>query len=859
MSAREQLTPQLAMVRPNLEGLPAVELPGGYRLSAYRPGFGAHWTRILSESFGEPEDKFDFDRAMRSAASYRPERVLFILHDDEPVCTASAWTSPDVAADIGIVHYLGVLNAHKGQKLGYRVSLAALHRMKAEGRTRAGLQTDDWRLPAIKTYLNLGFQPLLVHENQRERWRTVLDRLGLGELNKRFRDILDGPLWEPPKTHPDNFDYEKLLCQRKRGRIARAPGRPWQGELDTYADESLYKPSTLGTAGASVREVQAGENRPFELWFRTGPADLHEGTEVIFFVQGQRPLGTVPQTKDPTAPGFVTLSGPPDAELEAADNRNSGFRLVQGDLSEGDEVRLTVGTEHGFTWTPLAGRKEFKVIIRPGRGEPEMRLPEPVVIHVLPCDPERLELLLPGTARQGEAARATVTVRDKFDNRVPLNGSVTVEYQDEEISVPIVHGRGEVALDPSSEPARAEASTPLSLPRHAEGFINDSSRPGNLPGHRTRAVTGRADCPAYPEGDTGDDRPKDMRHTRSNYCLPTDDLQLYFGDMHAHDANSQAEGYTPDVYRWAVEDKRLDFLSVPVQDHSWLDNEKWAVAKHLAETYLDEGRFVPFLSFEWQHSHYGDKVIHYLGGNMPYLSVNDSRYKTPAFLYEALRGTDAFIISHHPGYVLDTHVPGTDWDAVQTDVDRLVELWSMHGCSEGFEPEDRPLVRARRKEGVLAGLRKGLRFGFVAGSDTHSARPGGSAKEPRPYWGGLCAVWAEALTRRSLFEAFMARRTYALTGARIAMRFSVNGDPMGSELPASRERQIAVEAWGTCRITKVQVIRDGELFAEELPGEDRFTIELEDIAQEDNATSFYYCRIVQEDGHLAVSSPVWIG
>ena len=50
--------------------------------------------------------------------------------------------------------------------------------MVREGRQRAFLSTDDFRLPAIRTYLKLGFEPYLVHENQRERWRKVLAAIG---------------------------------------------------------------------------------------------------------------------------------------------------------------------------------------------------------------------------------------------------------------------------------------------------------------------------------------------------------------------------------------------------------------------------------------------------------------------------------------------------------------------------------------------------------------------------------------------------------------------------------------------------------------------------------------------------------
>ena len=156
----------------------------------------------------------------------------------------------------------------------------------------------------------------------------------------------------------------------------------------------------------------------------------------------------------------------------------------------------------------------------------------------------------------------------------------------------------------------------------------------------------------------------------------------------------------------------------------------------------------------------------------------------------------------------------------------------------------------------MAALRNGLRLGFVAGSDTHSARPGGSAKEPRPYWGGLCAVWAEQLTRRSLFEALRARRTYALTGARIALQFTVNGARMGSELPAAVRCELVGEVWAPEGIAEIRFLRNGATVYSEKPGARQARVEWVDDAPE---PAFYHCRVTQTDGHLAVCSPVWVG
>lgn len=802
-------SPQLWMVRPHLDDIAEGRLPEGCALRSYQPGDAAHWSRIISEAFERAVEQCSFDEIMRRHPAFRPARIFFIVRGEQPVATASAWYKPEVMPDAGMVHYVAVVPAERGKKLGCWASVAALHRMASEGRKRAWLSTDDFRLAAIKTYLNLGFEPLLIHENHRERWRKVFASLGLSELCEQFAGFLEGPLWKVPEGVADDFDYENMCRRRRRWLPDRPAARPWPEEFDAMADESLYRPSLLGTACADAKSVPAGEDRAFDLRFRAGPAGIPEGAKVIFYTPGQHPLGTQPQVNDPQGPGFVQVSAPDGVQVEPL---CTGFRLVGGSLSEGDEVRIAVGKTAGFPWTPLAGRKEFKVIIDVGRGEPEMRLPEPVVVRVLPREASRIDVFLPATALSSNAIRATVTVRDRFDNRVPYNGRVCLRACGTETDVHLQDGMGWANVGTlGPEAKRVELVE------------------GPLPGR-----------------------------WRSNWCVPSAGLNLYVGDMHCHDFTCMAQGYTSDVYRWAMDDKRLDFVSVSVQCHAYLDNEKWLVAKHLAEAFLDEGRFVTFPAFEWQHSHYGDKVIHYLGGNMPPLPVDDPRYDHPTKLYEALRGTDALVISHHPGYALDLHVPGTDWDAVETDVDRLVELWSMHGSSEGYDPDDRPLHPPRRPEGVMAALKKGLRMGFVAGSDTHSGRPGGSASEPRAYWGGLCAVWAEALTRRALFEAFRARRTYALTGARIVLRFSVNDALMGSEIPSSHSYLLRAEVWASDRIKSVQLMRDGEVLHEETPLDEVCCVEFEDKPGKGAPPAAYHCRVTQQDGHLAVCSPVWV-
>lgn len=634
----------------------------------------------------------------------------------------------------------------------------------------------------------------------------------------------------------DHVNYSERIKPLKRHYQGRLVGESTGWAMDARGDESLYKPSELGVASCDVRRVAAGENRPFTLTFQTGPRELRAGATVIFWMPGQGSLGTVPQTEDEDEPGYLELetnancdlrlirsdrarydlsdvpSNSPLPKKEKFDVANVavGFAIEKGRLNEGESIRLRVGRQGGFTWKCLAGRKEFKVLVSPSPDSSTLRLPEPVRIDVDPLEPDHLEVLLSGSARKGERLRCVVSARDKYDNRIPVDGPVAIVGDDDETVVHLAKGRAEFC----------------------PGEMGDD------------IVSVRARSAAL-----------DLNVT-SNPCVPADEFQLYFGDMHTHDMNSTAEGFPIDCYQWARDEKRLDFQALPVQVHRWIDDEKWFLVKHMNEYFLEEGKFVTFLSFEWQHSGCGDKVIHYLGGDQPYLPIDDPRYDSPEKLYAALRESDAFVISHHPGYELDLHVPGTRWEVVENDVDRILELWSMHGSSEGFDPEDRPVIPPRRVGGVNEGLRSGVRMGLCAGSDTHVARPGGSVDDCRPYYGGLCAVWAKDLTRRGLFEAFMARRTYALTGDRIALRFRVDEAWMGSEVPFNPRPRVTVETWALDVIAEIQILRQTEVVHRMTPNAASATLEWDDAISD---PAFYHCRVVQANGHMAVASPVWVG
>src|SRR5262249_36195660 len=146
---------QLAMRRPNLDSLPKLPpMPPGYLL---RPGSEAD-SESLAALLAQA-----FDNSM-----WTPEKALSELLANPDVkqtylttcqgrigATASALLLPDTYPGTGIVHYVAADSEHKGRRLGSLVSLAVLHEFARLGCKDARLLTDDPRLPAIKTYLDL--------------------------------------------------------------------------------------------------------------------------------------------------------------------------------------------------------------------------------------------------------------------------------------------------------------------------------------------------------------------------------------------------------------------------------------------------------------------------------------------------------------------------------------------------------------------------------------------------------------------------------------------------------------------------------------------------------------------------------
>ncbi len=166
--------PSLFLRRADLADLPPLTLPDGYTVRTAQPDDGGAIAAILGEAF--PDMEWTAERVGQCLLRDESVATVFVIeHDNVPVATASARLLPDLHPGSGYVHWVGTSTAHRGKLLGYFVSLAVLYEFVRLGCRDAVLETDDFRVPAIKIYRRLGFVPEYRHATHATRWSALCD------------------------------------------------------------------------------------------------------------------------------------------------------------------------------------------------------------------------------------------------------------------------------------------------------------------------------------------------------------------------------------------------------------------------------------------------------------------------------------------------------------------------------------------------------------------------------------------------------------------------------------------------------------------------------------------------------------
>ena len=179
-SPQPKRPPQLQMLlcEAVIDDPPAVRVPDGYLMRQYRPDDEAEYLRLMhSAGF----TGFDGAQVARLLESTLPDGFFVVEHKSTAALVATAFARhrpTELHPFGGELSFVATDPDHRGKGLGTAVSAAVIRRFVEAGYRRIYLLTDDWRLPAIKIYLRLGFEPMQHCEGMAERWDKVLEELG---------------------------------------------------------------------------------------------------------------------------------------------------------------------------------------------------------------------------------------------------------------------------------------------------------------------------------------------------------------------------------------------------------------------------------------------------------------------------------------------------------------------------------------------------------------------------------------------------------------------------------------------------------------------------------------------------------
>ena len=163
-------------------------LPEHYTISGYRDEKDrAAWCEccrngLLADNAGESE-YVSFIENIRCIN--QTEDVFFLDYNGEHIGTVTAYLDEK---QIGHIHMVGLRPEHRGKGLSKVLVRLALQHLEKKHPKIVELTTDEWRLAAIRSYLNEGFHPVEYDIGMQDRWELVLEDIGVESADMLYDD-----------------------------------------------------------------------------------------------------------------------------------------------------------------------------------------------------------------------------------------------------------------------------------------------------------------------------------------------------------------------------------------------------------------------------------------------------------------------------------------------------------------------------------------------------------------------------------------------------------------------------------------------------------------------------------------------
>lgn len=517
-----------------------------------------------------------------------------------------------------------------------------------------------------------------------------------------------------------------------------------------------------------------------------------------------------------------------------------------------------------FTVDTVFGVKEISAVL----GETALQITEAADVYTVE---------IPAELVAGESLTVTVSGADNLD--VPFTGTVVIPVKDEPVIGDVTPTNGSETLENkrpviSAAISNAGENAVITMTVNGaevaavleNGVLTYVPAEDMADGNVTVKVTVvRAD------GKTAE---KTWRFT-----VGESQFQLYFGQLHAHTTYSDGAGSVESALQYIAElpdSANVDFVAFTDHsnyfDQSGAANPEQALYDMSLATSYSQNLWSKYKSAVAAFNESQSDVVAigafemtWSGGpghintfNTPGIvsrnnstlnnKTDDAGMKAYYALLSQPEGVDSISQFNHPGSTFGTFSDFAYWDPVIDSRIYLVEVGNGEGQigAGGYFPS---------YEYYTMALDKGWHVSPTNNQDNHKGK-WGNANNARD------VILAENLSEESIYEAIQALRMYATEDKNLEIYYTVNGLQLGSsivEVPEKLDLKVTVsDPDATDTITKVEVIVNSgkTAYTWDDPAE---LASGELTAQLDPTYSYYYIRVTQGDGDLAVTTPVWVG
>lgn len=539
--------------------------------------------------------------------------------------------------------------------------------------------------------------------------------------------------------------------------------------------------------------------------------------------------------------------------------------VVLGDLPD-----AYVGTDYAFTFTVDA---PFGV-----RGDITAKL-NGTSLSVTKGEDGTYTVTIPAASVTGD--KLTVNISGTDNKYIPISAAAEIAVKDEP-----------VLADPT--PARGSQTGENKRPTISVALSNAGQNPTV-----TMTVGGKTVTATYESGRVTYTPAADLPQGRTEvtvtarradgksasitwfFTVGATKYQHYFGQLHSHTQYSDGAGTLTDALRY-VENlpASANVQFVAFTDHSnYFDSSsspnveaalydaslvKDSDASHSWKTYKDTiakfnednaGSMVAIGGFEMTWSGGPGHINTFntpgiVSRNNKTLNnkTDDAGMKAYYALLSQAEGATSISQFNHPGTTFGNFKDFNYWDPVIDSRMYMVEVGNGEGAigAGGYYPSYEQYIMA---------LDKGWHLAPTNNQDNHKGK-WGNANDARD------VILTDDFSEQGIYEAIRALRMYATEDKNLELTYTVNGLMMGysiTEIPDKLNVEVTVnDPDASDSIAKVEVVANSgkvaytwDNAAQLRSGKLSATL--------DPSYSYYFIRVTQKDGDLAVTSPVWVG